>query len=98
MSVSVVFDNSIFAFSAASLRRCIAVASSFKSIPSFFLNSFIIKFIKALSISVPPSCVSPEVDLTSNTPSPNSIIVTSKVPPPKSNTNILISFSDLSRP
>ena len=35
---------------------------------------------------------------TSNTPSPNSKIETSCVPPPKSNTTIFISFPDLSIP
>lgn len=35
------------------------------------------------SISVPPRRVSPEVALTSNTPLPNSMTVTSSVPPPK---------------
>ena len=49
-------------------------------------------------MSVPPSWVSPLVDTTSNTPSPKSIIVTSRVPPPRSNTIIFWSFSDLSRP
>ena len=37
-------------------------------------------------MSVPPNCVSPEVDLTSKTPSEKSITVTSNVPPPKSKT------------
>ena len=32
-------ESSIFAFSAASFKRCIATGSFFKSIPSFFLNS-----------------------------------------------------------
>jgi len=42
--------------------------------------------------------VSPFVDLTSKTPSPNSKIEISNVPPPKSKTAILISWSFLSRP
>ncbi|KHO53478.1 MAG: hypothetical protein QT04_C0004G0011 [archaeon GW2011_AR11] len=49
-------------------------------------------------MSLPPSCVSPEVDLTSNTPSPNSMTVTSNVPPPRSNTRIFSSCACLSRP
>ena len=52
----------------------------------------------ALSISVPPNCVSPEVLITSKTPPPISIIVTSKVPPPKSKTRIFMSSFALSRP
>ena len=51
-----------------------------------------------MSISVPPSWVSPEVLITSKTPPPISIKVTSSVPPPKSNTIIFISSFDLSKP
>ncbi len=51
-----------------------------------------------MSISVPPSWVSPEVLITSNTPPPISIIVTSKVPPPKSKTRIFMSSLALSKP
>ena len=91
-------DNSIFAFSAASLILVIAVASCERLIPSFFLNSSTIKSIKTLSISVPPNCVSPEVLITSKTPPPISMIVTSNVPPPKSNTRIFISSLVLSSP
>lgn len=40
--------------------------------------------------------MSPEVDLTSNTPSSITRTVTSNVPPPKSNINIFYSFFDLS--
>jgi hypothetical protein len=58
--------------------------SDFKSIPLSFLNSPIRYSTIALSKSSPPKNVSPFVDLTSNTPSPNSRIETSKVPPPKS--------------
>ncbi len=49
-------------------------------------------------MSVPPSRVSPEVDLTSNTPLPNSMTVTSSVPPPKSITAILSSCPARSSP
>jgi len=38
MSVSVVVDNSIFAFSAASFRRCSAIRSLPRSMPSVFLE------------------------------------------------------------
>ena len=44
----------------------------------------------ALSKSSPPKNVSPLVDLTSKTPSPNSSIDTSNVPPPKSYTAIFL--------
>src|SRR3990170_5875034 len=52
---------------------------------------------RALSMSIPPSAVSPLVETTSNTPSPISMSVTSKVPPPRSRTQILPSLF-LSRP
>ena len=39
MSVSITVESSIFAFSAASLIRAIAVVSLERSTPSFFLNS-----------------------------------------------------------
>ena len=42
--------------------------------------------------------MSPLVDFTSKTPSPNSKIDISKVPPPKSNTAIVLSLSVLSSP
>ena len=83
-SVWVELDSSIFAFSAASFKRCNANLSFFKSIPCSFLNSLAKKSIILKSKSSPPKCVSPFVDLTSNTPSPTSKIDTSNVPPPKS--------------
>ena len=49
-------------------------------------------------MSVPPSCVSPDVLITSKTPPPISMTVTSSVPPPKSNTKIFMSCFDLSSP
>ena len=49
-------------------------------------------------MSVPPSCVSPEVLITSKTPPPISIMVTSSVPPPKSKTSIFMSSFALSNP
>ena len=50
------------------------------------------------SKSSPPRWLSPAVDNTSNTPSPNSRIDTSNVPPPRSNTKIFSSWSTLSKP
>ncbi len=86
-------ESSIFAFSASSRIRCIAVRSFFRSSPSFSLNDCTSQFITATSISAPPRCVSPLVESTSYTPSPMSIIVTSNVPPPKSRTATLYSPS-----
>ena len=54
-SVSITVDNSILAFSAASLILVIAVVSCERSTPSFFLNSSAIKLIRTVSISVPPN-------------------------------------------
>ena len=79
-------ESSILAFSAASLRRCMAIGSFLRSMPSSLLNSSAKKSINFESKSSPPKCVSPLVDFTSNTPSPSSRIDTSKVPPPKSYT------------
>ena len=91
--------SSIFAFSAASFKRCFANLSLVKSIPVSFLNSSISKSIIRLSKSSPPRRVLPLVDKTSNTPSPISRIETSNVPPPRSYTNIFWFFlSCLSRP
>ena len=84
ISVWVEEDNSIFAFSAASFSLCKAIGSSLKSIFSDDLNSSARKSIIFSSKSSPPSLVSPFVDNTSKTPSPNSNIEISKVPPPKS--------------
>ncbi|SKT91306.1 Uncharacterised protein [Mycobacteroides abscessus subsp. abscessus] len=50
------------------------------------------------SQSSPPRWLSPEVARTSTTPSPISSSDTSKVPPPRSKTRIVCSFSPLSRP
>ena len=91
-------DNSIFAFSAASLSLCRDIGSFLKSILSSFLNSSANQSIIFSSTSSPPKWVSPSVDNTSKTPSPNSKIETSCVPPPKSNTTIFWSWPFLSRP
>ena len=76
--------KSFLAFSAASLIRCIAILSLDRSIPCSFLNSST-KYSEIFSSkSSPPKWLLPDVALTSNTPSPNSRIETSNVPPPKS--------------
>ena len=65
ISVSIALDNSIFAFSAASLMRCNASLSFDKSTPSAFLNSSTIHRMIFWSKSSPPKCVSPLVARTS---------------------------------
>ena len=84
ISVSLVEDNSIFAFSAPSLILCIAILSDDMSIPVDDLNLSTNQFITLSSQSSPPSFESPDVDFTSKTPSEISSTETSKVPPPKS--------------
>ena len=68
ISVSSVEDSSILAFSTASLTRWTAILSFEMSMPVSALNSFEMYSTSRLSMSVPPSCVSPLVDMTSNTP------------------------------
>src|SRR5438874_8918840 len=65
--------------------------------PWDFLNSATSQSTTALSKLSPPRWLSPEVALTSNTPSPISRIETSNVPPPRSKTRMVWSDS-LSRP
>ena len=84
ISVSIAEDNSIFAFSALSFSLCSAILSLLRSMPWSFLNSATSQSIIRRSKSSPPRYVSPLVDLTSMTPSPNSRTETSKVPPPRS--------------
>ena len=96
--VSCTDDSSILAFSAASLRRCMAILSWDRSTPSVFLNSVTSQSMTLSSQSSPPSLVLPEVDLTSKTPSPMSRTETSNVPPPRSKTRTVRSESSLSRP
>ncbi len=98
MSVSKVVESSILAFSAASRTRWSAMGSLRTSAPVSFLNSPMMKSMSALSMSVPPSWVSPEVATTSNTPPPKSMMVTSSVPPPRSKTMIFSSLPFLSMP
>ena len=97
ISVSCALESSIFAFSAASLRRWRTILSFDRSTPSCFLNSSTREWIIFWSKSSPPRWVSPFVDFTSKTPSPSSRIEISNVPPPRSNTAIFSSFF-LSRP
>ncbi len=94
ISVSMVVDNSILAFSAASFSRCSAISLPLeaKSRPCSCLNSEISHSTIRWSRLSPPRCVSPLVDFTSITPSPTSRIDTSNVPPPKSYTAIVSSF------
>ncbi len=82
------FDNSTLAFSAASRRRCMAKRSPDRSTPCSCFIVWTIQSTILLSKSSPPRRVLPEVDFTSNTPSPISRIDTSKVPPPKSKMTI----------
>ena len=84
MSVSWALESSILAFSAASLRRWMAIGSLPRSIPWSFLNSSSSQSMIRWSMLSPPRWVSPLVALTSTTPSPTSRIEMSKVPPPKS--------------
>src|SRR5690554_2590295 len=98
ISVCVDDDNSILAFSAASFNLCSAIGSFLKSTPSAVLNSFANQSMITWSKSSPPKCVSPLVDSTSNTPSPNSNMEMSNVPPPKSYTAIFLSSPPLSIP
>ena len=84
ISVDEVVDSSIFAFSAASLRRWSAWGSFERSMPWSFLNSASSHSMTRWSKSSPPRCVSPFVALTSKTPSPSSRIEMSNVPPPRS--------------
>ena len=92
-----VVESSIFAFSAASVKRCKACLSLMRSIPSDFLKSPASHSTIRLSKSSPPRCVSPEVERTSNTPSPTSRMETSKVPPPRSKIK-MVSLAFLSKP
>ena len=84
ISVEVVLESSIFAFSAASLRRWSAIRSFVRSMPSLFLNSSLSQSMIRWSKSSPPRWVSPFVLRTSKTPSLSSRIEMSKVPPPRS--------------
>ena len=85
-------ESCFLAFSASSLILCIAIVLSLRSIPSFALNPSTIWLMILWSQSAPPSWVSPDVESTWKVPSaPISRTVTSKVPPPRSNTTIFSS-------
>ena len=92
ISVSLAEESSFLAFSASSLIRCMAAASFLTSIPDSSLNLSQRKLTMRLSKSSPPRWVSPLVESTSKTPSPNSRMETSKVPPPRSKTTIFSSL------
>ena len=97
ISVSLVVESSILAFSAASFKRCKTILSFERSTPWSFLNSATSQSMIRWSKLSPPRWVSPWVALTSTTLSPTSRIETSKVPPPKSYTAMVWSLF-LSRP
>src|SRR6266481_3125306 len=80
ISVSIICESSILAFSAASFRRCSAMRSLLKSMLFSFLNSSINQSTMRWSMSSPPRCVSPLVDFTSTTPAPTSSTEMSNVP------------------
>ena len=84
ISVSMVLESSIFAFSAASLSRWRTILSLLTSMPESFLNSVISQSMIRWSMLSPPRWVSPLVASTSTTFSPTSRMEMSKVPPPKS--------------
>ena len=84
ISDSMVVESSTLAFSAASLRRWMAILSLVRSMPDSRRNSCTIQSWTRWSRSSPPRWVSPLVALTSTTPSPTSRMEMSKVPPPKS--------------
>jgi hypothetical protein len=86
-------DSSIFAFSAASRSRCIAILSLVRSMPLLLLNFSTSQLMIRSSQSSPPRWLSPLVAFTSTTPSPISSSETSKVPPPRSKTRIVWSLS-----
>ena len=84
--------SSRLACSAASFRRCSAIGSLLRSMPSFFRNVSTRWSMTFWSKSSPPRWVSPLVAFTSKTPSPISRIEMSNVPPPRSNTATVSSF------
>ncbi len=84
ISLSIIEESSIFAFSAASLRRCSTILSFETSMPVSLRNSVMSHSMMRWSMLSPPRCVSPFVASTSTTFSPTSRIEMSKVPPPKS--------------
>ena len=92
ISVSSLTVKSLLAFSQYifNLILCFIYSSLFKSIFVFFLNCSIQNFIKILSKSSPPKCIIPLCASTLISSFSISNNVTSKVPPPKSNTIIFL--------
>mmetsp|Transcript_21887 Transcript_21887/g.49565 ORF Transcript_21887/g.49565 Transcript_21887/m.49565 type:complete len:262 (+) Transcript_21887:731-1516(+) len=90
-------SSSRLAFSAASRNRCMARLSPLRSIPLSCLKLLSRNSSSSSSKSSPPSMVFPFVALTSKTPPDISRIETSKVPPPRSNTAMVLP-STLSMP
>ena len=86
------------AFSAASRSRPSAIWSLERSTPCEAWNFFTKNEMILLSKSSPPRKVSPFVDCTSRTPCCISRMETSKVPPPRSYTAIILSSSTCSIP
>ena len=91
-------DSTRFTRSTSLRSFCTARLSPDMSLLYFFLKIFIMWCITTWSKSSPPRCVSPFVASTSNTPLSIVSTVTSKVPPPRSNTRMFFSPSFLSRP
>ena len=83
-------DNSHLAFSAASVNLCNACLSLLRSISCLARNFSASQSTIFESKLFPPSCVSPQVALTSNTPLEIFNNETSNVPPPKSKTKTLL--------
>ena len=69
ISVDMVVESSILAFSQASRTLHMAILSEVRSTPDSFWNSWTTNFMRISSMSVPPSWVSPLVETTSKTPS-----------------------------
>ena len=85
MLVVEALDSSFFAFSAASLILCMAILSLERSIPSFLLElgHNVVPLPSGQNHRRPDGCFR-QLPETSMTPSPISMIDTSKVPPPRS--------------
>lgn len=92
---SVSLDSNSLTFLHFSRNLLRAFLSFDKSIIVFSLNSWTQYSTNYVSKSCPPKWVSPLVDFTSLQPSPMQSTVTSKVPPPKSNTRMFLSSTVL---
>mmetsp|Transcript_44532 Transcript_44532/g.89953 ORF Transcript_44532/g.89953 Transcript_44532/m.89953 type:complete len:240 (+) Transcript_44532:719-1438(+) len=99
--VEVWLDKLRFATSHCRRRRCRArlLLRTESPSPGCFLSNTLMRWsMRRWSKSSPPKWVSPAVALTSNTPLSMVSSVTSKVPPPKSNTNTVSSLPFFSSP